>query len=104
MTPQNDGFKRETPIVAIDCEMVQCFNGPNKDSIPTQELARVSIVNFNGHVLIDTYVRPQKKIKNYLTQVSGITYTHIKNAPTFPQVKEKIFSILKDKIIVGHSI
>ncbi|KAL4499640.1 hypothetical protein ABPG72_017180 [Tetrahymena utriculariae] len=103
LEPQNDGYKGLTPIVAIDCEMVQCEAG-QKDGFPTQELARVSIVNYNGHVLLDTYVRPQKKIKNYLTKVSGITFTHIKNAPTFPEVKNKIFEILKDKIIVGHSV
>ncbi|EAR87918.3 RNA exonuclease 1 DEDDh 3'-5' exonuclease domain protein (macronuclear) [Tetrahymena thermophila SB210] len=103
LEPQKDGYKGVTPIVAIDCEMVQC-EASQKDGFPTQELARVSIVNYNGHVLLDTYVRPQKKIKNYLTKVSGITFTHIKNAPTYPEVKNKIFEILKDKIIVGHSV
>ncbi|KAL4476210.1 hypothetical protein ABPG74_009943 [Tetrahymena malaccensis] len=103
LEPQKDGYKGVTPIVAIDCEMVQC-EASQKDGFPTQELARVSIVNYNGHVLLDTYVRPQKKIKNYLTKVSGITFTHIKNAPTYPEVKNKIFDLLKDKIIVGHSV
>ena len=35
-------------------------------------LARVSIVNYNGHILMDKYVNPNRKIINYLTWVSGI--------------------------------
>ena len=56
--------------------MVQCENN-------SSELARVSIVNYNGHVLIDSFVRPNKKITNYLTWVSGITFAKIKDAPFY---------------------
>jgi RNA exonuclease 4 len=49
-------------------------------------LARVSIVNYYGHVLIDSFIRPTKKITNYLTWVSGVTYQHIKDAPTLEEI------------------
>jgi len=39
-----------------------------KDSI----LARVSIVNMNGHCLYDKYVQPTDKVTDYRTQFSGI--------------------------------
>ena len=35
-------------------------------------LARVSIVNYSGGMVLDEYVRPQEPITNYRTWVSGI--------------------------------
>ena len=35
-------------------------------------LARVSIVNYNGHVLMDKFVRPIKHIVDFRTWVSGV--------------------------------
>lgn len=56
LQPEKSEFGGITPIVGLDCEMVQC--GDN------HELARVSIVNYNGKVLMDEYVRPTKYISN----------------------------------------
>lgn len=51
----------------MDCEMV----GVGPDGIESA-LARVSIVNYSGGVVLDEYVRPQEPITNYRTWVSGI--------------------------------
>lgn len=68
---QNNTYKGITPIIAIDCEMVLCKNSnPNirdKANFYIHEVARVSITNYNGHVLYDEYIRPKKQIVNYLT-------------------------------------
>lgn len=64
----------------------------------------MSIVNFNGHVLLDSYVRPKERVTNFLTDVSGITPQRIKTAPTLDELKPRIAALLKDKVIVGHSI
>lgn len=93
-------FKGETPYVAVDCEMVGVEN--NNDA-----LARVSIVNYNGHVLYDKYVRPSSYITDFRTWVSGITPAQLKEsngAITFEQAKKESHRILKDKVIVGHSL
>ena len=37
-----------------------------------EALARVSIVNYNGHVLMDKFVRPKKRITDFRTWVSGV--------------------------------
>jgi len=39
-----------------------------------------------------------------VTDISGITYTHIKNAPSQKDVIESAKKILYNKIIVGHTI
>jgi hypothetical protein len=51
LVPEDITFKFETPIVAIDCEFVIGENG-------LKELARVTLVNFNRHVLFDEVIKP----------------------------------------------
>lgn len=36
-------------------------------------LARVSIVNFHGAVVLDTFVKQKEKVVDYRTWVSGVT-------------------------------
>ena len=45
-----------------------------------EALARVSIVNYHGHVLYDKYVRPEGKVTDFRTWVSGITPFHLKES------------------------
>ena len=45
-----------------------------------------------------------KKVVNYFTKVSGIKSKHLIDAPTLKDIEEKIINILKDRIIVGHTI
>ena len=51
--------------MALDCEMVGVEGSQ-------EALARVSIVNYNGHVLMDKFVRPKKRITDFRTWVSGV--------------------------------
>ncbi len=53
--------------IALDCEMV---GGGEKGRISM--LARCSIVNHRGDVLLDTYVAPVAKVTDYRTRWSGI--------------------------------
>jgi len=68
------------------------------------ELARCSIVNYNGYVLFDKFIKPKRRITNFLTWVSGVTPAKIKNSPTYDEVKDEILGILANKKIVGHSL
>jgi hypothetical protein len=40
-------------------------------------LARVSLVNFNGTLLMDEYVKPLERVTDFRTAVSGITPKHL---------------------------
>lgn len=60
--------------VAIDCEMV----GVGEGGIASA-LARVSLVNYHGAVLLDTYVKPMERVTDYRTFVSGIEPKHLKD-------------------------
>jgi len=55
-------------------------------------LFRVSIVNYNGQVLYDKYVRPEGQIVDYRTWVSGVAPHHLKlqnGAIEFGQAKRE---------------
>lgn len=86
--------------VAIDCEMVGVGPDPDKESA----LARVSIVNWNGDQVYDSFVRPKEKVTDWRTHVSGIAPKHMVEARSFEEVQKDVAQILEDTILVGHSI
>ncbi|KAL5111410.1 RNA exonuclease 4 [Taenia crassiceps] len=95
-------FTGVTRAIALDCEFVGVgFEG--KDDA----LARVSVVNQFGHVILDAYVRPKEKITDYRTNVSGITPLHMRKggpAKSFDAVQAQVSELCKGRILVGHAI
>ncbi|NXI34394.1 AEN nuclease, partial [Galbula dea] len=90
---------RPSKYVAIDCEMVG--TGPQGR---LSELARCSVVNYEGDVIYDKYIQPELPVVDYRTHWSGITKKHMKKAIPFKAAQAEILKILKDKIVVGHAI
>ncbi|KAF9515383.1 hypothetical protein BS47DRAFT_1372043 [Hydnum rufescens UP504] len=95
--------------VCLDCEMVGV--GPptiNERGIPDTEssLARVSIVNFHGVILLDAFVKQKEKVTDYRTAVSGIRPRDLvgKDVMTFEEVQQKVADILKGRVLVGHAV
>jgi len=98
---ENDSTYKEKfdNYVSIDCEMVGV--GPEgKESA----LARVSIVNYYGNVILDKFVLPREKVVDYRTHVSGITKEILKDAEPFLEVQKEVADILKNKLVIGHSL
>ncbi|VDL85434.1 unnamed protein product [Schistocephalus solidus] len=95
-------FYSPTKRIAMDCEFVGVgFDG--KESA----LARVSIVNQFGHLLMDEYVRPKERITDYRTAVSGITPAHMRPggpAKDFDSVHQRVAELCKGRILVGHAV
>ena len=87
-------------FIAIDCEMVGVGPTPDTDSA----LARISIVNYNGHQLYDSFVQPKEAVTDYRTFVSGITPQLLRSARTFEAVQADVAKLLDGKILVGHAI
>ncbi|KAK5467617.1 hypothetical protein LTS15_000590 [Exophiala xenobiotica] len=84
---------------ALDCEMV--LTNDDKYS-----LARISLVDWSGSTVLDSYVKPSLPIKNYFTQYSGITPSHLENITTsLSDIQSRLLSILgSDSILLGHSL
>ncbi|RKF58909.1 putative exonuclease [Erysiphe neolycopersici] len=86
-------------VLAIDCEM--CLTGESEFS-----LTRISVVGWDGSVVLDELVRPEKPIINYLTQYSGITEEKLKNVDTtLADIQKKLVKLLHPRsILIGHSL
>ena len=87
-------------FIAIDCEMVGVGPAPDTDSA----LARISIVNYHGHQLYDSFVQTKEAVTDYRTFVSGITPQLLRSARTFEAVQADVAKLIDGKILVGHAI
>jgi RNA exonuclease 4 len=86
--------------ISVDCEMVGVGPNPERESA----LARVSVVNFNGDQVYDSYVLPLGVITDYRTPVSGVTSEHMKIARPLKEVQTDVAKIFADRIIIGHGL
>ena len=69
-------------------------------------LARCSLVNSLGQVLVDRYVQPLEEVTDYRTAVSGIRPHHLlpSTAATFHAVQAEVAALLSNRILVGHGL
>lgn len=103
----NDGRHSSHKVgkyLALDCEMVGTGPPPHSDDV----LARVSIVNFHGEQIYDSYVQtiPGVKVQDYRTHVSGIKEAHMQpgTARPFAEVQSEVADMLDGRILVGHAL
>jgi RNA exonuclease 4 len=98
----NEGLAPDIEVgkyVAIDCEMVGIGEGGYESA-----LARVSIVDFHGRQIYDSFVRPKERVTDWRTHVSGVSAKHMATAREFDEVQTQVASLLKGRILVGHDI
>ncbi|EFR00149.1 RNA exonuclease 4 [Nannizzia gypsea CBS 118893] len=99
----NIGLSPEIEVgkyIAIDCEMVGVGPDPDKDSA----LARVSIVNYNGDQVYDSYVRPKEMVTDWRSAISGILPKHMVEARSLETVQQDVAKLLDGRILVGHAV
>ncbi|VDN97662.1 unnamed protein product [Rodentolepis nana] len=88
----------QSPMFGLDCEMVCTKVG--------SELARVTLVDEMGCVIMDRLVKPDHPVEDYVTRFSGITREMLAGIETrVPDIQEEMSKLLPpDAILVGHSI
>ena len=93
--------EEKSRYVAIDCEMVGCGAGGYRSA-----LARVSIVSWDGDVVLDKFVRVEEEVTDYRTFVSGITASDLNSsdAISFEECRALVLQTIENKIVVGHGL
>ena len=93
--------------LALDCEMVQVGNSSSAGDDTRSALARVTVVNWHGHVVLDEYVQTNEPVLDYRTAISGIEPHHLRQAVyTAAQVRTVLQELLgaDDTILIGHAL
>ena len=99
----NAGLNASVPAgkyIAIDCEMVGVGPNPADESA----LARVSVVDYHGVQLYDSFVLPKEAVTDYRTAVSGITPRLLRSARTLEEVQRDVAKLMDGRIVIGHSM
>jgi RNA exonuclease 1 len=94
------------PIVALDCELVYTTAG--------MSLARLTVVDDRGDVVLDEFVRPHGVVLDYNTKFSGVKHEDIegggknKKEPAvldLQAVRQALGAFISEQtIIVGHGL
>lgn len=96
--------EEKSKYLALDCEMV----GVGADG-KTSRLARATVVNWDHEILLDTFVKVPEKVTDFRTWVSGVRPKDIRpginsQAMDLNECRRKVGNLIKDKIVVGHSL
>ena len=85
-----------TKYVAIDCE----FDQGKARNIP----CKVSIVNYDGEIILDTLVDNKDiRVRSHV-EIHGISDDMLLEAPSFAAVKAHVLSLCRDCTFIGHSV
>ncbi|GAO19912.1 hypothetical protein UVI_02039090 [Ustilaginoidea virens] len=85
--------------VAIDCEMVGIGPGGHQSA-----LARVSLVDFHGRQLYDSFVKQKEKVTDWRSSISGVSPRDMRFARQFEDVQNEVFSLINGRVLVGHDL
>ncbi|KAF1761923.1 hypothetical protein GCK72_010182 [Caenorhabditis remanei] len=99
VTPQSKGKSdyRSNKVYGLDCELIHTLNG--------LEVARVSLVDMKGRVLLDTFVLPQYEIVSYNSFFSGVTEKDMESAISLDTCRLQLFQYINSEtLLVGHSL
>lgn len=86
-------------LLVIDCEMVTT-------TVDRFALARISILDWDGELVLDEFVKPPDPVKDYLTQYSGITKEMLDGTTTtLADIQKRLNEICTPRtILAGHSL
>lgn len=98
-----DYFKYSLEPIAIHYEWVT--RNIQTPGIQTSfMLARVTITAENGDCIYDKFIKPESRVIDYRTYLTGITEDILKSGDDINSVQSDVQEIISNKIIVGHCL
>ncbi|MEM9143399.1 MAG: exonuclease domain-containing protein [Bacteroidota bacterium] len=77
------------------------------NGIQGNRITEIAIFKYDGHALVDEFtslVNPECPIPYFITGLTGIDDTMVRDAPTFSQLVQDILEFTTDSIFVAHSV
>lgn len=68
------------------------------------EIAAVVVEDGEVREVYETLVNPQRPIPPIITQLTGISWAMVRDAPTFGQVAPRVREVLADRVFVAHNV
>ncbi len=91
---------RESHFAIVDIETTGSYAAAN-------QITEIAIFIFDGKKIIDEYVtliNPMSPIPFHIQTLTGITDEMVQDAPTFKDVAENIYQMLRGRIFVAHNV
>ena len=70
-------------------------------------ITEIAVFIHDGNKVVkrfETLINPQQNIPRYITALTGIDNYMVSDAPTFEEIAEVLFDLLKDQIFVAHNV
>lgn len=77
------------------------------NGIKGNKITEISIFKFDGREIVDeftTLVNPESEIPAFITGLTGIDDSMVRNAPKWHQIAPQVLEMTKDTIFVAHSV
>lgn len=75
--------------------------------VTRDRIIEIGILRVEDNQLVKTFhslINPEGYVSPFSLQLTGITENELQNAPTFYEVQEEIFDLLKDCVFVAHNV
>lgn len=80
-----------------------CILDTETTGLKAAEICQIAIIDGQGKTLLDSLVKPTKRIGRGATQIHEITNAMVADAPTFPEVYPGIRAAIEDKTVVIYN-
>lgn len=67
------------------------------------EICEITLMNYDGTVLLDTLVNPMRSIPGNATAIHGITNATVKDAPTFREILPRLNELLTGREVIIYN-
>ncbi len=70
-------------------------------------ITEIAVLIHDGEQIVrefQTLINPQQGIPAYITGLTGIDNSMVRNAPTFPEIADRLWELLDNRVFVAHSV
>ena len=91
---------RELPFAVVDVEATGSrVNGGDR----VMEIGIVHVRGDTAVTALDTPVNPQRPVAPFVTRLTGLSWSHLHEAPTFADIAEHVRDALDGRVFVAHN-